>query len=66
MDQNLTLLAALEALRNQRQHLEETIGKLVALMQSHPEGRVRDGLLDEISALDVIAGVMRRALDSTD
>jgi hypothetical protein len=64
MDQTLTLLAALEALRNQHQHLEETIGRLVALMQGLPEGKVRNGLLDEISAVDVIAEVMRRALDS--
>jgi hypothetical protein len=52
MDQILTLLAVHEALRNQHQHLEETIGRLVALMQSLPEGKVLDGLLDDNSASD--------------
>jgi len=36
----------------------------LAMMKRLPEGEVRDGLLEEISCLDVIAEVMRRALDS--
>jgi hypothetical protein len=36
----------------------------VAFMKDLPEGESRDRLLNETSALDVIAEVMRRALDS--
>jgi len=59
MDQRLTTLAALEAIRNQQHHLEETIGRILALMKTLPEGEARDGLLEEISCLDVIAEVIR-------
>ena len=53
-----------EAFQNQQQNLQETIGRLVALMKNLPEGKSQYRLLDEISCLDVIAEVMRRALDS--
>ena len=60
---NRTTLAAFEALRNQQQNLIETIGRLVVLMKALPEGETRDSLLEEISCRDVIAEVMRKALD---
>jgi hypothetical protein len=56
--------AAMESFRNQQQYLEQTIGRLVKLMKTLPQGRARDTLLNEISALDVIAGGIRRALDT--
>jgi hypothetical protein len=56
--------AAEETLRNQLRDLEETIGRLVRLAKSRPEGKLRDRLFEEISSLDSIADVMRQALDS--
>jgi hypothetical protein len=44
--------------------LSKTSGKLVEIMKSLPEGEARARLLDEISALDVIAEVTRKALES--
>jgi Tfp pilus assembly protein PilO len=61
---HLQQLAALEALRNQQQNLEETIGRLQAIMKKLPDGEARDMLLEEISALDVIAETMGQALES--
>jgi hypothetical protein len=52
---SLTTSAALEAGRNQQHNLEGTIGRLVALMNSLPKGESRARLLNEISALAVIA-----------
>ncbi len=60
----LTQLACLEALQNQQQNHVDTIGRLVEIMKSMPEGEARAKLVDEISCLDVIAEVMRKALDS--
>ena len=59
-----TRIAAEEILRNQLRDLEETIGSLVRLAKSQPEGELRDKLFEEISTLDSIADVMRQALDS--
>ena len=56
--------AAMESLQNQQKYLEQTIGRLVKLMKTLPQGKARDTLLNEISALDVIAGGIRRALDT--
>jgi hypothetical protein len=44
-------------------YLTETIGSLVKLLKSMPEGVHRNRLLDEISKLDVIAGGIKKALD---
>jgi hypothetical protein len=54
---SLTQLAALEALRHKQHNLEETIGRLVNLMESLPEGSVRTRLCEEISCLDSIRDV---------
>jgi hypothetical protein len=59
----ITILAALESLRSNHHSLIESISRLVALMKTLPEGEARDWLLNEISCLDVIAEVMRQALD---
>jgi len=56
-------MACLESLRNNQEYLTKTIGSLVKLMKSLPEGEHRDRLLDEISKLDVIAGGIKEALD---
>lgn len=58
----IATLAALEAVRSQLQHLNETIARLVQLQLSLPAGEARNQLLEEISCLDVIAEVMHRAL----
>ena len=58
-------IVALEALRNQLHNLEETIRRLLELMNQMPEGNLWDRLFHEISCLDSIADVMRQALDST-
>jgi hypothetical protein len=55
-------LAALEAVQAQLQHLVETIARLVRLQRSLPAGEARNQLLEEISCLDVIAEVMKRAV----
>jgi hypothetical protein len=47
-----TRIAAEEALRNQLRDLEESIGSLVRLAKSQPEGKLRDRLFEEISTLD--------------
>lgn len=60
----LTTRAALESIRGQLHNLEETIGRVVQLQKSLPEGPGSDQLWEEISALDSIADVMRQALDS--
>jgi hypothetical protein len=44
-ESRLRQLAALETLRNQQHNLEETIGRLVMLMKTLPEGDARDSLL---------------------
>jgi hypothetical protein len=49
----LATLAALEAIRSQQHRLEETIGRLVEIMQSMPKGESRAKLLDEIKCLSV-------------
>jgi hypothetical protein len=59
-----TRMAAEEALRRQLHNLEETIGRLIRLKDSLPQGTVRNRILAEISALDSIADVQRQALDS--
>ena len=56
-------LATLEALRNQLHNLEETIGRLLEMTKSLPEGETRNWLLEEISALGLIADVIRQAVD---
>jgi hypothetical protein len=43
---------------------KETIGNLLRLAKSLPEGDDQNRLIDEISALDVIAETIREALDS--
>jgi hypothetical protein len=48
-----------EALRNQLRNLEETIGDLVRLAKSLPEGSFRDSFFDEIGARDSIASSMK-------
>jgi hypothetical protein len=58
----VAILASLEAVRNQLEHLEQTIPRLVKLQQSLPAGEVRNQLLEEISCLDVIAEVMKRGV----
>jgi hypothetical protein len=60
----LIAMAALEALSGQLHNLEETIGRLLELMKSLPEGEIRETLFREISCLDAISDVMRQALDS--
>ena len=57
---HLPQLACLEALPNQQQNLVETIGKLVEIIKSLPEGEARDRLLDKIDCLDAIADVIKR------
>jgi hypothetical protein len=66
MDSQISLrtAAAIEVLRNQQHNLVETISRLVEIMNALPEGEYRDKLLEEISCLDVIVEVMRRALDA--
>lgn len=59
----LCTMACLESLRNHQGYLVETIGSLVKLLKSMPEGKHRDRLLDEISKLDVIDGGIKEALD---
>jgi hypothetical protein len=54
----------LEALRGCLQNLEETIRRLLELMQSLPGSDLRNRLLDEVSALDFIADSLRQALHS--
>jgi len=63
-EHKLRQLAALESLRGLLHNLEEIIGRLVRLQKSLPAGLGREQLLEEISALDSIADVMRQALDS--
>jgi protein required for attachment to host cells len=60
----LTRLAAEEGLRNQQVNLVDVIGQLVVLAKPQPEGDLRNKLFDRISELDVIAEVMRLALNS--
>ena len=57
-------VAAEEALRSQLGNIVEVIAKLVKLAKSLPEGEIRNQLFDRISELDVIAEVIRKALDS--
>jgi hypothetical protein len=57
-----TRLAATEALRNQLHMLEKSIADLIQIMKSMPKGEIRNRLLDEIGALDVVLDVMRNAL----
>jgi hypothetical protein len=59
----LITLADFEAPRNQQQNLAETNGRLVALVKNFPEGESREELLEKISCLDVIAEVMKRAVE---
>jgi hypothetical protein len=54
----------MESLQNQQKYLEQTIGRLLKGMKTLPQGKARDTLLNKISALDVIAGGIRRALDT--
>ncbi len=56
--------ACLEIVRNQQTNLVETVGRLVQIMESMPEGDARAGLLEEISCLDVIEKIKKKALDS--
>lgn len=58
----IDILASLEIVQNQLEHLEATITRLVGLQQSLPAGDARNQLLDEISCLDVIAEVMKGAV----
>jgi hypothetical protein len=58
-----TIQAALLALRNPQPNLVETIARIVKIQQSLPIGEQRDQLLDEISCLDVISEVMKRAME---
>ena len=60
---DLDRAAQLEGLRNCLRNLEETIGSLVELMLSLPEGPIREQLLEEVSCLDSIADVMRKAME---
>jgi hypothetical protein len=60
---HLTQLACMEALGNQQHNLVETIGSLLEIMKSLPDGEARNQLLDEISCLDVLAEVMRMRLE---
>ena len=59
----LCTMACLESLHNQHENLVATIGSLVKLLKSMPEGEHRDRLLDRISELDVIAGGIKEAPD---
>jgi hypothetical protein len=54
-----------EALRSELHNLEESVTSLLELIKSLPEGEIRNKFLDEVSALDFIADVIRQALDST-
>ena len=60
----LCTIACLESLRNHQGYLVETIGSLVKLWKSMPEGEHQNRLLDEISKLYVIAGGVKEALDA--
>lgn len=53
----------MEFFLNRVHNFEETIARLSRRQKSLPEGLGRDQLLEEISALDSIADVMRQALD---
>ena len=59
-----TLRIHLEALRACLENLEDTIRRLLGLMQALPKGEARDRLVDEISCLDSVGDVMRKALDA--
>lgn len=61
---NTQRFTCLEAIQNQQQHLVQTIGRIVEIMKSLPEGEIRSKLVDEISCLDVIAEVTKKALNS--
>jgi hypothetical protein len=61
---NMTNLAVLIALWNWQHSPMEIIARLLEILKSLPEGEARGKLLDGISCLDVIAEVMRRALES--
>jgi len=58
--------SCLESLRNQKQNLEQTIARLMALMKMLPEEKARNELLEEISVLDVIAENIVRAVEGMD
>ena len=60
---DLDRAAQLEGLRNCLRNLQETIGSLVELMLTLPEGPTRKQLLEEVSCLDAIADGMRKALE---
>ena len=62
----VAILASLEVIQNQQEHLEQTIARLVRLQQSLPAGDARNQLLEEISCLDVISEVMRWAVEISD
>ncbi len=56
-------LAFPEDLGWQHQNLVETIARLLGIMQSMPPGKARCNLLEEISALDVIAEMIRKEIE---
>ena len=62
----VAILASLEVIQNQLEHLEQTIARLVRLQQSLPAGDARNQLLEEISCLDVISEVMKGAVEVTE
>ncbi len=59
-----TRIIAEVAIRDKVKYLEETIGGIVLIAKSLPEGDQRNALFDEISNLDVIAETIKEALDS--
>ena len=59
----LCTMACLESLRNNHGYLKETIGSLVRLLTSMPQGEHWNRLLDEISKLDAILAGIKGALD---
>jgi hypothetical protein len=61
---NDPLQVYLEALRGSLQNLEETIRRLLQLMQTLPRSNLRNQLLEEVSALDSMADTNPQALDS--
>jgi hypothetical protein len=60
MPNNLTIQALFESIRNQQYNLGDIIGRLLKILDSLPEGKTRDKLLDEISCLVAISQMMRK------
>ena len=62
LQKHMQLHACIDALRSYQKILEETIGRMMNLLETFPEGEVREKFVNEIRTVDVTADAMKWAV----